>query len=462
MSGQNPKVAVVGAGSRSFGLSVLKGLLFHEGLPRLHLHLHDVDEPAAARLGELGRFLIQERKLPRTIDWGRDLSRALDGADVVVVSVAVDREAAWQKDRETALRFGINHYAENGGPASIFHAARNIALVLPVAQEMRRLCPHALMLNYTNPVPRICTAVARYAGVRVLGVCHQIDFGYYVAGVLMSAELGIRLPPEFYFRWNDESMARHDALISEGRRELSILAAGLNHFSFALAILARRDGRDLYPLLRERNRTFDPGFEPLTRKVFELFGHFPIPGDTHLSEFLPFTHNVSRRTWERCDIQMYDFDWSRARREKQDLLAHRIMHDRQLDLMEHIGSERTELLVEAFLQENCYLDEALNLPNCGCIPNLPEGAIVEVPVVFGPGGPVGRPVAALPEAVAELCRRQVAITELSVAGTVEGDRGKLLQALALDPMIDDPDLPLQLLEAYLLDPSNRGGCSVRR
>ena len=54
----------------------------------------------------------------------------------------------------------------------------------------------------------------------------------------------------------------------------------------------------------------------------------------------------------------------------------------------------------------------------------------------------------LPEPVSDLCRRQVTITELTVQGIMEERRDLLRQALALDPMVDDPDLPDQLLDAF--------------
>ena len=55
----------------------------------------------------------------------------------------------------------------------------------------------------------------------------------------------------------------------------------------------------------------------------------------------------------------------------------------------------------------------------------------------------------LPEPIAALCRRQITINELSARAAVEGDRHLALQALALDPMIDDPEIAEKLLDDYL-------------
>ncbi|MBM4355828.1 MAG: hypothetical protein FJ109_18900 [Deltaproteobacteria bacterium] len=443
------KVAVIGAGSASFGLSALKGLLEARSLDGISIHLFDVNQDAVRRMGELGRYVAAQRNIPKEVVAHDSLARCLEFADCVILSVAIDREECWRKDREIGLEFGIDHYAENGGPAAIFHAARNLGLIYPILQEMERCCPQAWLLNYTNPVTRISTAAARYSTIRTIGVCHQLDFGYYMAGTILHEELGIELPPHYHFRWNDESMASSHAITCAAKERLHILAAGLNHFTWASAVCGRSDGKDWYPTLKERNATFDCTFEPLTRHVFDLFGIFPVPGDTHLCEYLPYTHSVPRKTWERMDMQMYDFDWSNRTRAKRAVLAHAVVNERNLALLDQVGSERAESLVEGLLLRNGYVDEAVNLPNEGGIPNLHPGSIVETPAVFLASGPSQLACPPLPEPIAELCRRQTLIDELSVKGMMEGDRECLLQALALDPMVDDVELPPRLLDRYL-------------
>ncbi|MEN3188870.1 MAG: hypothetical protein ABDK94_08865, partial [Atribacterota bacterium] len=98
--------------------------------------------------------------------------------------------------------------------------------------------------------------------------------------------------------------------------------------------------------------------------------------------------------------------------------------------------------------QNSY-EEAVNIPNTGYITNLPEGAIVEVPAVLGSEGPLGLSCGKLPEPIAELCRRQTLITELTVRAIVEEDKKLALEALALDPMIDDLEVARNILDEYL-------------
>ena len=78
---------------------------------------------------------------------------------------------------------------------------------------------------------------------------------------------------------------------------------------------------------------------------------------------------------------------------------------------------------------------AVNVPNAGFIPNLPEWAIVEVPATVDATGVHGVPVGPLPEPIAAMCRTQIAVIDRMVEAAVHGDRNAALQALLLDPVV---------------------------
>ncbi|MBW2524637.1 MAG: hypothetical protein JRI23_10700 [Deltaproteobacteria bacterium] len=443
------KVAVVGAGSAFFGPQVVVGLVRHPALRSMQLALHDVDGAAVARAGRLARLLAVEEGRDVTVRASTDLGECLEGARCVVVSVAIDRERTWARDRAIAARHGIEHYGENGGPGAVAHAARNLALILPVAREMQRRCPEAWLVNYTNPVPRIATALRRATSIRSVGVCHQLDFGYFIVGCLLGPDLGLEIPADCRFRWTDEAVSRMHRIAGETKALVRIVATGLNHFTWISSMTRRSDGHDLLPLLRQRSQEADPRFEPLSRRVYELFGSFPVSGDCHLAEYLPYTHNPARQTWSAFDIQAYDHDWSERQRRRRVAEVEAILQSGDTSRADGFGSERAEDVVAALLGRTSHTDEALNVPNRGAIPNLPPEAIVEVPVEIESGRVVALGCDPLPAPIAELCRRQVTINELCAAGLCDGDRGALLQALALDPMVDDPRLPEPLLDALL-------------
>jgi alpha-galactosidase len=448
---RRPKIVVIGAGSASFGLSVLGRLLLEPGLAGSHLCLVDKNAEGLEQIGKLAARLNREWGSEFTLETSTDRTEVLSDADFVILSIAIDREACWRKDFEIAQKYRIMHYAENGGPGAFAHTARNLAVVMDILRDIERLCPDAWLLNFTNPVPRICRAATRYTRIKTIGICHQIGFGYMMIGNFLQKELGIDAPAGYRFYWQDPDRAKTEhGIADKAKQQVRITAAGINHFTWMLDIRHRQTGQDLYPLLWKSLETFDPGFEPLTQEVAKIYGLLPVSGDCHMCEYLPYSHNMDRGVWERYDIQMYDL--TKASNDR-DLLWEKIraMADgkESVESLKASHSERAEKVIAAMVSGEAHYEEALNLPNQGAIGNLPEGAIVETPAVVGGGAPRAVVVGDLPEPVAELCRRQITLVDLVVEAAVEGDRRKALQALALDPMVDDPQVAKDLLDEML-------------
>ncbi len=443
------KITIIGAGSAVFGLSTLVGIMRHPELHGVELFLHDINEEGLKKIHRLADKLNLAFRSEITVKSSTRREEALEGASFVVLSIAIDRERCWKLDREIALRYGINHYAENGGPGAFAHTARNLSVIMPMLSDMEKYCPDAWLLNFTNPVPKICTAAARYTKVKTIGICHQIQFGYFLLAGLFAEELGVKLPHDFTFRWNDQSIALFRAMHKKAAERFQIRAWGLNHFTWMVAVTDRKTGKDLYPEIREKVAKVTPAFEPLSMEVFRVFGIMPVPGDCHLCEYLPYTHNVARKNWERYDIQMYDFEWAERGREKMWKEIERILEGKvALEKLEELETERGEFIIAGILKNLNSYEEAVNVPNRGYITNLPEEAIVEAPALLGNTGPLGIGGGNLPEPIADLCRRQVLVTELTVRAIVEHDLSLALQAFALDPMIDDLEVAKKLLEEY--------------
>ena len=76
---------------------------------------------------------------------------------------------------------------------------------------------------------------------------------------------------------------------------------------------------------------------------------------------------------------------------------------------------------------------AVNVPNAGYVPGLPEDAVVEVPARADASGLHPASMARLPEGILGLLRIQTSINRLLVDAFASGCRQTLLQALLLDP-----------------------------
>jgi alpha-galactosidase len=231
---------------------------------------------------------------------------------------------------------------------------------------------------------------------------------------------------------------------------IDVRAAGLNHFSWILSIHDRRTGEDLYPLFRKRFLELDPSFEPLTRDVFSAFGLFPVPGDTHLCEYLPWLSDAQTKPWDRYNIRLYDWEMMAAVREFELARLNDMANEEAtIEGLLDSDSEGALEMIENQVCATTHYHLAANLPNRGQISNLPLGSTVETPVIVDGAGIHPVHIGALPEPVAELCRRETAVAQLCVDAAVEGSREKALQCLLLDPVITDIDTAKKILDDYL-------------
>jgi alpha-galactosidase len=454
------KIVCIGAGSASFGLNTLATLLRSPKLRGSHIALVDRNPEALRIVTGLAEHLNREWDAGMTISAHTHHLEALPEAEFVVSAIEVPpREALWKSDYEIPLKYGVRQpYAENGGPGGFAHAARNIGPVLEIAYDIEQTCPDALLINYTNPMQRICDAVARYSSVKVVGLCHQIGAGYAMVGKVLDEYLGIDAPDAFgiaeQFHTTHSTPRANAAREQVSRRAMErvdIKAAGVNHFTWMLALHERATGKDLYPIFREQWTAFDPTFEPLTRRVFDAFGLFPIPGDEHLCEYLPWASDPLTKPWEKYELDLYEWDLRAAMRDSghadmQRMAAGELSVEPLLD----VHSEGAVEVIENLAGDGTQYWDAVNLPNQGYIPNLPEGAIVEVPGLLSGAGVLGVGVGPLPDGIAELLRREITVSQLCVDAVVQGDRQIALQCLLLDPVITDLDVARQVLDDYLL------------
>jgi alpha-galactosidase len=447
------KITVIGAGSASFGLNTLGALMRSRKLRGGEIALVDRDAETLALVAKLAERLNREWDSQMKVTSFTNHQEALPGTQFVVSAIEVPpRERLWRQDFEITLKHGVRQpYAENGGPGGMFHAARNIGPVLEIAHDMEKACPDAWYINFSNPMVRICDAIHRYSRIKVVGLCHQIYAGYGMVGFALADYLGIEVPDAPFSTHADPKYWHNLGFIARQAAEVvDIKAAGLNHFTWVVDVRDRRDGEDLYPRLRTAWEALDASIEPLTRRVFRAFGLMPVPGDEHLDEYLPWCSDPLTKPWEKYDLSLYDWDLhERSRSEGHHQIALMGSGQLPLDSLKEDHSEGALEVIESLAGAANSYQLALNLPNTGQISNLPLGAIVETPGVLSGMGALPVAVGALPEGVAELLRRELAVVRLCVDAAVYGDRQLALQCLLLDPVITDLDVASQILADYL-------------
>ena len=410
------KIVIIGVGSTSFGPSIFGDLFsYAEQLRGSSVWLVDINAGSLDLMTRYADRLNAGANEAFELHSTTDRREALPGADFVIVSVAVDRAAAWRLDWQIPLKHGVRHVlGENGGPGGLSHAIRNIPLLLSIARDVEELSPNALVLNFTNPMSRLCLALHKHTKVRFVGLCHQIGKGYYLVNEVL--HLVEPKPGE-----SEASLRRR---IEE---RIHLTAAGLNHFTFITDMRDRATGADLYPVFRDKVKAMPAEFELMSRRLMDAFGLFCATGDGHAGEYVGFAS-------ETIPLTGYDFDKyeknSIAQRERVKAMA-----DGRAPVTLQLSGERAIQIIDAVAHDLIQHELSVNIPNNGCISNLPDDAVVEVPGIVSGLGVRGVQIGALPEGLAAMLRQQVDIQMLVVEAGVHGDRTAALQALLLDPTV---------------------------
>jgi len=412
------KIVLIGAASASFGPRMIADAVLIPELRGSTLVLVDIDGERLEVMAAYAERLNQVTDAGLVIQHTPERKQALAEAEFVITSIAVKRDELWKLDFQIPLKYGIKQVlGENGGPGGLSHSLRNIPIILEIAHDMEKLCPKALLLNFSNPESRIGLALSRYTGQRFVGLCHGIGMGY-------------------------DSIARITGLPAD---DLEGIAAGLNHFAWFLDIRRKNSKEDVYPILRNADETYDPSFHPLTRRMFRLYGLYPHPSDDHIGEYLSFA-------WEECGLEGYDFERADAHR------AQSWQHVLSIAQGKKKASEPGQMrlsgefampIIVSTVDNRHKLIEAVNIRNDGLISNVPDWAVVEVPAVAGADGIKGMQVGALPAGIAALVNTQVHVQDLVVEAAVHGSRELALQALLADPVVHSAEAAEKMLDELL-------------
>jgi alpha-galactosidase len=407
------KIVFIGAGSMSFGLTMLKDAFSSHDLSGSTLILVDIDVDKLGRMTRLAELLSEKSGVDLKIEQTTERRAALKGAEFIINSVVIDRNRLWKLDFEIPRKHGIRQtLGENGGPGSLFFTLRTLPLIFDIVRDVEELCPAALFINFSNPESRIILALAKYSKIRAVGLCEGIFGGQqYVAHIM-------DLPAE----------------------QVDVWGAGLNHFQWLLQIRERKTGRDLYPLLRTKEKEHDPSFAPLSRRLFRAFGYWPTCSDDHLGEYLPYGWEAGERGYDfdRDEEARVEF-WSAVEAVLSGTVAAPPAWLRP-------SGERGVPLIAAIVHNRKQLIESGIVYNRGVIPNLPGDLAVEVPVVADAAGVHPISLGPLPDPIAKLLSTQASIQQLAVEAAVHASRELAMEALLVDPVVNSTSAAAKLLD----------------
>jgi alpha-galactosidase len=424
-----PKIVLIGAGSHSFGLMMLKDIM---DTPQLHgseVVLVDIAADKLERMTRLAHRLNEIWQADLKLWCTTDRREALPNADMVVTSVERKHYELWSQDIAIPEKHGCRHlYGENGGPGGFFHTMRQVPMLLEIARDVEKICPNAWLLNLSNPESRMCLALTRYTKVKNVGIC----LGAYITQNTLAQ--------------NFLGMAQND---------VDIKVAGINHCHWVMDVRNAKTGEDLYPAVRNRLGSLDPNWEPLSQECLRRFGYFPGPADTHVGEYLGWG-------WKYLKPQQTSWifkgpETDRQREAEVEMLSKGVgpIKDDEMKIFNGLLIEgglrwqTIDILLSLLDNGNRYI-LSLNLPNDGYISNLKRDAVVEIPAIVGANQIYGLHMGEMPTAIAGLLEHQLYIMDLVVKAAVEGDKQAALEALIIDPNVPSPDVAAKILDEMLV------------
>lgn len=447
-------VTMIGAGS-FFTNSILKDVVLIPNSLGGELRLIDIDGARLQLAAKLMQKILEEAGEADkwTIRASTDRKELLPGTDYIVNSIEVSGIECVRFDNDIPLEYGVSQcIGDTIGPGGLFKSLRTIPVWIDILHDAERLCPNALVLNYTNPMGMMCLAAQRASTMKVVGLCHSVQgtsklLARYAGvdyGQMKWTCAGIN-----HLAWFTTLRGPRDQVIgSSGFQDLNTQTP--DHLNTAVS----SDGLvDLYPVLMEQARNRESEFakaEPVRTDMMLHFGAFITESSGHLSEYVPY-YRTSKKLLDAYTIKgyggqesFYADEWPGWRRGQDESRAKLISGEEpiKLDRSEEYGA----WIIEAIEKDRPIVIYGNVAPNEGLIPNLMSDGCVEVACLINRNGVQPTRYGRLPRQMAAVCESNMRIFDLGVEACLNRSKETAVHALLHDPLTSAVCCPAEIRE----------------
>ena len=418
----NPfKLVLIGAGSAMFTRGLVADMIMANNTGSWELALVDIDPQALEVAVMLTEQMIAARGASISVQASTNRRDVLKGADAVVCTIGVGGRRAWEADVFIPRQYGIfQPVGDTVMPGGISRAQRMIPAMVDIARDVKSLCPDAWFFNYSNPMTANCAAVRQVTGMNMVGLCHGT---FHVQRQL--AAYG-DVPPD----------------------EVTALFIGLNHLTFIFDL--RWKGQEAWSAIR-RNITRDSAVpstagsfyheNPFSWSLFDRYGAYPSANDRHVVEFFPERFPEGRYYGKVLGVDAYSFEGTIAHGDHiyAEMRA-QAFGEQPIDesIFNRVSGEHEQLLeIIAALRNDSRDLFAVNLPNKGLVPSLPDEAIVECPAVATATGLQAMRLPEMSPALVAILSRKLSAVTLTVEAALTGDKKLFEEALLMDGAVTE-------------------------
>jgi alpha-galactosidase len=408
-----PKITFIGAGSLGFTRALARDILTFPLLKGSTISLMDINRERLDFSRKAVQGLVDKMKVPARVEATLDRKKALKGSDAVLCTILAGNVSVWQHDILIPKKYGVDiNVGDTRGPAGIFRALRTIPVMLDIVKDMERLCPRAILLNYTNPMAMLCRAMQMKTFVKVTGLCHSVQG---TAAMLA--------------RWAGAPF-----------EEVDYVCAGINHQAWYLKF--ERKGKDLYPKIRRAVESSRKIYrEELVRnEMFLHLGYYVTESSGHNSEYNWWFRKRPDLIRKYC---LHSTGWNPGayayilkqyqKAEKTWKKEVRSWFKKGAPMKLTRGNEYAASIINAWAGGRPFKFNG-NVPNWGIIPNLPQDVCVEVPVIASKKGFRSVRVGPLPLHLAAINNINIASEEMAVEAALTGDPELVFRSILIDPL----------------------------
>jgi len=439
---KNVNIAYIGGGSRGWAWGLMSDLASQEELSGT-VYLYDIDYEAA-KCNEVIGNSIKGQNFSKS-NWNYKVAKSLKGAltdvDFVIISILPGTFDEMESDVHAPEKYGIyQSVGDSVGPGGQFRAHRTIPMYVEIAENLKKYCPDAWIINYTNPMS-LCvrTLYEVFPEIKAFGCCHEVFSTQNLLINALSDILGVK---------------------EVKRSEIKINVIGINHFTWVneayykdinlLEVYSKFVNKyhEIGFVGNEEGHWMNDTFKSAERVKFDLFLRYGIiaaAGDRHLSEFLPGKWYLKDpKTVENWKFRLTTVEFRKNQLKERLERSERLVSGSEKFELKETGEEGVNIMKALLgIKE---LVTNVNIPNYGQVIGLPIGAIVETNAVFTKNSI--RPVMAgkLPDNVLGLMHRVVMNQETILKATLAKDKKLAFTAFVNDPLLAN----ISLIDAQIL------------
>lgn len=406
------KFTFIGAGSLGFTRDLVRDILTFDAFKDCEIMLMDIDEKRLKYAKDGVSRIIKAGKYEATVKATTNRLEALQDADGVLITILQGGVDVWRHDIEIPKKYGVDIcVGDTRGPSGIFRFLRTAPVLLDIIRDVEKVCPKAIVLNYTNPMAMLVSYLQTQTKVNVTGLCHSVQG-----------------TAEMLAGW-----------IGADPKDISYTCAGINHQAFYLDY--RWKGEDAYPLLWDAIKREEVANEEIVRiEMFRHLKYFPTESSGHNSEYNPWFRKRKDLIEKYCThgtgwnpgAYAYILDEYLGREDTWEKEYQEWVEHGEIDLAR--GEEYASNIFNAIFGDHTPYFFNGNLRNHGYIKNVMENACVEVPVVATKQGIHSIQQITLPEHLAILVDHSARMEELAVQGALQGDPEMIFEAILFDPL----------------------------